>query len=162
MKAIVKSALSSAFPGTALRIFSARARRAIERFCEHRGLREHALRIAAIDESKVLDGPFKGMRIDYSALPVHTAPKYVGTYEKEIIAFVEDAINDQPEKILNVGSSDGYYAVGLADPDRFASGTSMPSRGLTPQQIDEVVATLKRLDEAAHHPQVSGVSGRIP
>jgi hypothetical protein len=36
----------------------------------------------------------------------------------------------------------------LADPDRFASGTSMPLRGLTPQQIDEVVATLERLDEA--------------
>jgi hypothetical protein len=114
MKAIIKSALSSAFPDTALRLFSARARRAIERFCEERGLTEHAIRIAAIDESKVLGGPFKGMRIDYSALPVHTAPKYVGTYEKEIMGFVEDAVNDQPEKILNVGSSDGYYAVGLA------------------------------------------------
>jgi cytochrome c2 len=40
----------------------------------------------------------------------------------------------------------------LPNPDRFASGTSMPSVGLTPQQIDEVVATLKRLDEAAQHP----------
>jgi cytochrome c2 len=40
----------------------------------------------------------------------------------------------------------------LADPDRFASGTSMPSRGLTPQQIDEVVATLKPLDEAVPRP----------
>jgi hypothetical protein len=114
MKAIVKSAVYSAFPDTALRIFSARARRAIERFCEQRGLTEHAFRIAAIDESKVLGGPFKGMRIDYSALPVHTAPKYVGTYEKEIIPFVEDAIRDQPEKILDVGASDGYYVVGLA------------------------------------------------
>jgi cytochrome c2 len=40
----------------------------------------------------------------------------------------------------------------LADPDRFASGTSMPLRGLTPEQIDEVVATLKRLDEATEGP----------
>jgi cytochrome c2 len=40
----------------------------------------------------------------------------------------------------------------LADTVRFTSGTSMPSRGLTPQQIDEVVATLKRLDEAAQPP----------
>jgi cytochrome c2 len=40
----------------------------------------------------------------------------------------------------------------LADPKRFASGTSMPSLALTPEQIDEVVATLKRLDEAAQHP----------
>src|SRR5690349_10924853 len=114
MKAIVKSALISAFPDTSLRIFSARARRAIERFCEQRGLTEHAFRMAGIDESKVLHGPFKGMRIDYSALPVHTAPKYIGTYEKEIVAFVEDAICDEPERILNVGASDGYYAVGLA------------------------------------------------
>jgi aldose sugar dehydrogenase len=37
----------------------------------------------------------------------------------------------------------------LVDPDRFASGTSMPARGLTPEQIDEVVATLKRLEDAA-------------
>src|ERR1700739_2970272 len=98
MKAIVKSALYSAFPDTALRIFSARARRAIERFCEQRGLREHAFRIAAIDESKVLDGPFKGMRIDYSALPVHTAPKYAGTYEKEIMAFVRMQLAINPRK----------------------------------------------------------------
>ncbi len=37
----------------------------------------------------------------------------------------------------------------LTDPDRFASGTSMPARGLTPAQIDEVVAMLKSLDDAS-------------
>jgi len=69
VKAIVKSALYSAFPDTALRIFSARARRAIERFCEERGvgLTEHALRIAAIDESKVWVVHLKG-----SGLKLHT------------------------------------------------------------------------------------------
>lgn len=114
MKAYVKSVLFSAFPDISLRIFSARARRAIELFCEQRGLTDHAVRMAAIDDNRVLQGPFKGMRIDYSALPVHTAPKYAGTYEKEIMAFVEDAISEEPDRILNVGSSDGYYAVGLA------------------------------------------------
>jgi cytochrome c2 len=42
----------------------------------------------------------------------------------------------------------------LADPDRFASGTSMPSLGLAPQQI-ELVAGLERLEEAAQRPWVS-------
>jgi hypothetical protein len=40
----------------------------------------------------------------------------------------------------------------LVDPNRFASGTSVPSRGLSSQRIDELVATLKRLDEAARCP----------
>jgi hypothetical protein len=39
----------------------------------------------------------------------------------------------------------------LAYPDRFASGTSMPSLGPTPQQI-ELVARLERLEEAAQRP----------
>jgi hypothetical protein len=64
--------------------------------------------------SRVASGPFKGTVLDYEALPVHTAPKLLGTYEKEIAGFIEDAIVRRPKSVLNVGSSDGYYAVGLA------------------------------------------------
>jgi hypothetical protein len=54
------------------------------------------------------------MKLNYHALPVHSAPKFLGTYEKEIAPFVEDAIALNPATVVNVGTSDGYYAVGLA------------------------------------------------
>src|SRR5262245_6935019 len=54
------------------------------------------------------------MKLNYDALPVVSAPKFLGTYEKEIVPFIEDAIALNPVNVVNVGASDGYYAVALA------------------------------------------------
>ena len=77
--------------------------------------------------------------------PADLAPSLSNIFERKIAS-------DNYRYSVALRSKDGKWTepslkLFLTDPDRFASGTSMPSRGLTSQQIDEVVATLKRLDE---------------
>lgn len=62
----------------------------------------------------VRGGPFKGMRYIQTP-PAHDLPsKLLGCYELELHPFVEAAIADRPKIILNIGSAEGYYAVGMA------------------------------------------------
>ena len=59
----------------------------------------------------ILAGPFKGMRyLD----PAGQLPKVLGTFEIELRDAVERFAAMNPDVILNVGSAEGYYAVGLA------------------------------------------------
>lgn len=110
----VKEFMFTRFPDASLKFFSARSRRWIENHAREHGLYDLTLNVVAQTDSRVLTGPFKGMILNYDALPVYSAPKFLGTYEKEITSFVEDAIACSPIRVLNVGTSDGYYAVGLA------------------------------------------------
>ena len=110
----IKAMLLATFPDTSLRFFSVRSRRWIESYTREHKLDQLALHVSPQTGGAVLTGPFKGMKLNYQALPVHSAPKFLGTYEKEIVPFVEDAIALNPPNVVNVGASDGYYAVGLA------------------------------------------------
>ncbi|MCA0276800.1 MAG: hypothetical protein LCH86_12415 [Proteobacteria bacterium] len=63
----------------------------------------------------VVRGPFKGLRLlemgawsDYDLLS-----KVLGSYELEVFQAVEHQISRSPNVIVNVGASEGYYAVGL-------------------------------------------------
>jgi len=62
----------------------------------------------------VRDGPFTGMV--YVEQPVGSAlwPKIVGSYEAELHTLIERIIAMRPSRIINIGSGEGYYAVGLA------------------------------------------------
>jgi hypothetical protein len=48
------------------------------------GLDSTARQISQLTGGKVIAGPFAGMRLDYELLPVHAAPKFLGTYEQEL------------------------------------------------------------------------------
>jgi hypothetical protein len=62
----------------------------------------------------VADGPFAGMRyIDRSTCGALT-PKLVGTYERELRGVVDRVIHTGYDRIVVVGSAEGYYAVGFA------------------------------------------------
>jgi len=63
---------------------------------------------------RILGGPFQGMA--YLPDPFFDAllPKFVGSYEKEIHPAVSAVVAVAPDVIVNVGSAEGYYAVGLA------------------------------------------------
>lgn len=114
IKSTLKQSATAVFPDLTLRITSVRSRRMIERQCEELGLAALARSICHHTGGRVACGPFMDLRLDYELLPVHSAPKYFGTYERETTGFIEDAISREPGYILNVGSSDGYFAVGLA------------------------------------------------
>jgi predicted O-methyltransferase YrrM len=62
------------------------------------------------------DGPFAGMRFPRFALgrAESLVPKLLGSYERELHSAFQAAIRRQPAVIVDVGASDGYYAVGLA------------------------------------------------
>jgi hypothetical protein len=78
------------------------------------GLQE--LMLAELQPRKVLSGPFQGM-IYPRDMTLGSAyfPKLVGTYEKEIGEHLERLLRAKTyETIVDVGSAEGFYAVGLA------------------------------------------------
>ena len=113
-KQLIKSAAFTAFPGLTLRFFSIRSRRLIERQVIDLGLDKVARHVSRMTNNRVLKGPFAGLRLNYEALAVHGAPKYLGTYEQELHSTVERAIGLKPGVVLNVGCAEGYYSVGFA------------------------------------------------
>src|SRR5947207_6150517 len=64
----------------------------------------------------VLNGPFAGLAYpQQTALGIEAySAKLLGTYEEELHGAFEDMIQGRPRVVVNVGASDGYYAVGLA------------------------------------------------
>jgi hypothetical protein len=81
----------------------------------HRGRRLRAITrsFVAWHGLVVSGGPFAGLTYpDASATSL--VPKLLGVYERELHPAIEAAIAARPERIVNVGAADGYYAVGLA------------------------------------------------
>jgi hypothetical protein len=60
-------------------------------------------------------GPFKGMRLhaDVSWSSGDIIAKLLGVYEVEIHPAITAAIYDNPQCVVNIGSADGYYSIGL-------------------------------------------------
>jgi hypothetical protein len=78
---------------------------------------------AAVQEVKkttdrvVATGPFQGMRyIDLDKAPLGSpiAPCLLGSYEAELHPLLEELIAEEFRRVVNIGSSEGYYAVGMA------------------------------------------------
>ncbi len=80
-----------------------------------------SLRLERITESRigltVQSGPFAGMQ--YIRVPPGYAfiPKVLGIYEQELHRLVNDLLRNGYITLINVGSAEGYYAVGFAYSD---------------------------------------------
>lgn len=78
-----------------------------------RGLRDRE-RVSKIVHARVggvvQRGPFQGMRLTDSL--TDTSSKVLGSYEEELHDTFERLVDARPEQVVNIGSSDGYYAVG--------------------------------------------------
>lgn len=59
-------------------------------------------------------GPFKGLKLGPLLCHGEASPKLLGCYEEEIHDALERCIARNPAKVVNIGSAEGYYAVGLA------------------------------------------------
>lgn len=70
--------------------------------------------VAGRTGNTVVGGPFAGMRYIDKPNNEGYAAKLVGTYEMELIPAIEHIQRTPYSYVLNVGSSEGYYAVGLA------------------------------------------------
>jgi hypothetical protein len=62
----------------------------------------------------VHSGPFAGMRYLHDAVSGGYVPKLLGTYERELHGVVDRLSQLGIDAIVNIGASDGYYAIGLA------------------------------------------------
>jgi hypothetical protein len=61
-------------------------------------------------------GPFRGMKVTAQSCwgDGDLTPKLLGVYEEELHDILLDAIQKNYEAIVNIGSAEGFYAVGLA------------------------------------------------
>lgn len=62
----------------------------------------------------VQDGPFAGLRLVGETSWGFLAPLLVGSYDEELHPALEYLIATAPKRIINIGSAEGYYAVGFA------------------------------------------------
>ena len=63
---------------------------------------------------QILHGIFSRMHYAPVAHGSALLPKLLGTYEMELEPFIREAIATQPDIVVDIGSAEGYYAVGLA------------------------------------------------
>ncbi len=67
-----------------------------------------------VKQEVVAHGPFKGLNYEGIATFCSTIyPKLVGTYESELHETIEDIINKKYQRLIDIGSAEGYYAVGI-------------------------------------------------
>jgi hypothetical protein len=64
--------------------------------------------------TKVLAGPFTGMVYVDQSVGSMFLPKLIGSYESEMKQVIEEICASDYDTIIDVGSAEGYYAVGLA------------------------------------------------
>jgi hypothetical protein len=64
--------------------------------------------------TRVLQGPFQGMRYIALAYCSEILPKVFGTYENELAPAIEAIYRSHCDRIVDVGAAEGYYAVGMA------------------------------------------------
>jgi hypothetical protein len=64
----------------------------------------------------VLHGPLAGLRLSDEMIGVSgdLVAKLLGTYERELVPAFEEWVAQRPSVVVDVGSAEGYYAVGLA------------------------------------------------
>ena len=70
--------------------------------------------IIASHETHVLQGPMQGLEYVADASEGCLAARLIGCYEQPLLPFVEKAIHTDYVNVVNIGCSDGYYAVGMA------------------------------------------------
>lgn len=93
-------------------------------------------------------GPFKGMDYGVRASEGSRAARLLGAYEASLAPVIEDIVARAYDLIVDVGSAEGYYAVGLA---RRMQGARVLARDANPK-AQSLCAALAALN---------GVQGRV-
>jgi hypothetical protein len=115
VKKAVGTVVRRVLPSPVFRELETRAgRREAIRWLRERGVLDLAQKVAEYFDYTVQDGPFRGMRYTRTAiLTHHTTPNLLGTYERQLYPLLGEAAA-RAELIVDIGSAEGYYAVGLA------------------------------------------------
>jgi hypothetical protein len=89
---------------------------------------------------RILGGPFNGMRYIPRACGSAFWPKVFGTYEMELVTYLEVAIARSPSVIIDIGAAEGYYAVGLLRRTATAHCIAYEMEGTSRQALSELAA----------------------
>ena len=96
-------------------IQSVRSRNYQLRWLKQSGLLDLAVRFANAKGSTVLHGPFAGMEYPPESIRGrHSVPMLLGSYECELHELIGAALSTKYQMVVDVGSAEGYYAVGFA------------------------------------------------
>jgi hypothetical protein len=94
---------------------SVRSRNRQVRWLKENRVLEFAKQFSEAHGAAVLHGPFAGMRYPAESIfSRHSVPRLLGSYESELHPVIEAALAYQYECIVDIGSAEGYYAVGFA------------------------------------------------
>src|ERR1700733_5808599 len=94
---------------------SVRSRNLQMRWLKDNGVLEFAKRFLDANGSAVLQGPFAGMKNPApSIVRRHSVPRLLGSYESELHAVIQAALGCKYDRVIDIGSAEGYYAVGFA------------------------------------------------
>jgi hypothetical protein len=94
---------------------AARSRRLQVRHLKREGLLEAAAHYIERNGSTIKYGPFAGTIYPLeSALSRHSIPKLLGVYEEELHEVIKIVAQRHYDVVIDIGSAEGYYAVGLA------------------------------------------------
>ena len=93
----------------------------------------------------VLSGPFKGMDYAVRASEGSRAARLIGAYEASLAPVIEEIVARAYDLVVDVGSAEGYYAVGLA---RRMPNARVLARDENPkaQQLCTALAALNGVD----------------
>ena len=58
-------------------------------------------------------GPLSGLKFIETSAKNYHIPKLLGCYEQPLLPYIEKAIEAKYAAIVNIGSAEGYYAVGM-------------------------------------------------
>jgi hypothetical protein len=111
---MILRALSSLSPELLQIVRVARGRRHIARFERSVGLPQLQRKYLFEFGRVVYSGPFQGLAYIERSCGSSLLPKLLGTYEKELHDLLERAIARNPNLIIDIGSAEGYYAIGMA------------------------------------------------
>jgi hypothetical protein len=109
---VLRKSLARRTPRLLALVRAYRARRMFTRYAAFQ--REIARKLYGIDAIRVLSGPFAGMRYLNAVVHGCITPRWIGSMESELHKAAEEAIVRTPGVVINLGSAEGYYAVGFA------------------------------------------------
>lgn len=113
LKAAINNVLNRYFPSASSAVRALRARRNFRGAFSTRQIQIKTL-VYGDSDPVVLAGPFAGMKYLNEVVWGPIEPKWLGTYEQELHPVVERILQTNYSSIIDVGSAEGYYAVGLA------------------------------------------------
>lgn len=98
--------------------------------------------------AQVLAGPFAGMAYPVRAAEGSRSARLLGAYEAALHPVIDRIITSAPDLVIDIGSAEGYYAVGLA--------RRLPQARILARDADPQAQELCRTLAAAN-----GVEGRV-